>query len=182
MGQALANENGRTDAHRTKMAAEDSLPERLDVWDPFVEGNHDRQASEEQDQDGDDNQPPDRDAQHGIIKVVEGCPSSNVYEASNVEEKIYDGTEHGLLGLPVEETIPSKSGTTTKRGKEVISAEHCTGTDYQKSERDILGNVGLPVDQPVSLTELHEVPEPEPKDGTINNRKQYLIWWMRERG
>ena len=106
------------------MATEDSLSERLDVRDPFVEGNHDWQASEEQDEDGDDDQPPDGDGQHRVIEVVEGCPSSDVHEASDVEEEIDDRTEHGFLGLAVEETVPSKSGTTTKRSKEIISAEH----------------------------------------------------------
>ena len=158
------------------MATEDSFPERLDVRDPLVEGDHDRQAPEEQNEDGDDNQPPDADCQHRVVEVVEGCPSSNVYEASNVKEKIDDGTEHGLLGLSVEETVPSKSGATTERGKEVISAEHCTGADYQESEGNILGDVGLTIDQVFPLTKLHEVSETETKDGTVNYGKDYLIW------
>jgi len=172
----MVNENERTNAHRTKVATEDSLPECCDVRDPFVEGDHDRQAPEEQDENGNDDQPPDGDAQHRVIEVVEGHPSSNVHEARNVEEKIDDGTEHGLLGLSVEETVPSESGTTTKCGKEVISSEHCASTDDQKSEGDILGDVGLTVDQPFDLTKLHEMSETETKDGTINDGKYYLIW------
>jgi len=158
------------------VAAKDSLPESLDVRDPFVKGNHNRQTPEEQDKDGDDNQSPDSDAQNRIIEVVEGCPSSNVHEASNVKEKIDDGTEDGLFGLPVEETVPSKSGATTKCSKKVISAEHRTSTDYQKGEGNVLGNIGLTVDQPSVLAKLHEVSETETEDGTINYRKQDLIW------
>lgn len=177
MGQAAVNEDGRTNAHGAKVATEDGFPERLDVWNPFIEGNHNWQASKEQDKDRDDNQSPDSYAQHRVVEVGEGCPSSNVHKTSNVEEKIDDGTEHGLLGLSVEETIPGKSGTTTKGGEEVISAEHCTSTDYQKSEGNVLGNVGLAVDKPFGLTKLHEVSETEAEDGTIDNRKDYLVWW-----
>ena len=123
------------------MTTEDSFPECLDVRNPFVESNHNWQAPEEQDKDGDDDQSPDSDAQNRIIEIVEGCPSSNVHKTGNVEEKIDDGTEHGLLSLSVEEAIPSESGTTTKCGKEIISSEHGSGTDYQKSEGNVLGDV-----------------------------------------
>jgi len=158
------------------VAAEDGLPECLDVRDPFVEGNHDRQAPEEQDEDGDDDQPPDGDGQDGVIEIGEGCPGSDVHEASNVEEKIDDRTEHGLLGLSIEETVPSESSTTAKRGKEVISAEHCTSTDHQKGEGNVLGNVRLTIDQPLPLAKLHEVSETEAEDRTVNYGEDDLIW------
>jgi len=157
------------------VSAEDGLPERFDIWNPFVEGNHDRQAPEEQDEDRDDNQSPDGDGQHGVIEIGEGCPGSNVHEASNVEEKIDDRTEYGLLGLSVEETVPSKSSTTAEGGKEVISAEHCTSTDDQESEGNVLGNVGLSIDQSFPLAKLHEMSETETEDRTINYGKDDLI-------
>ena len=157
------------------MAAENGLPEGLDIRDPLVEGNHDGQTPEEQDEDGDDDQPPNGDGQHGIIEVVEGCPSSNVHEASNVEEKIDDRTEHGLLGLSVEETVPSESSTAAESGKEVVGAKHCTSADHQKSEGDVLGDVRRTIDQPLPLTKLHEMSETETEDGTVNNREYYLI-------
>ena len=157
------------------MTTENSLPERLDVWDPFVEGNHDGQAPEEQDKDGDDDQPPDGEGQHRVIEVAEGHPSSNVDETSDVEEKIDDGTEDGLLCLSVEETIPSESSTTGKRGQEVISAEHGTGADHQKREGNVLGDIGLTIDQPLPLTKLHEMSETETEEGTVNYREYNLI-------
>lgn len=123
------------------MATEDGFPERLDVRNPFVESNHNRQAPEEQDKDGDDDQSPDSNTQRGVVEVFEGHPSSNVDETGNVEEEIDHGTEHGLFGLPVEETIPGKCGTTTKGGEEIIGAKHRPGTNYQKSEGNVLGNV-----------------------------------------
>ena len=123
------------------MTTEDGFPERFDVRDPFVESNYNRQAPEEQDKDGDDDQSPDSEAQNRIVEIVEGCPSSDVHETSNIEEKIDDGTEHGLLGLSVEETIPGESGTATKSGKEIVGSEHRSSTDYQKGEGNILGDV-----------------------------------------
>ena len=157
------------------MATEDSLPESLDVRDPSVEGNHDRQTPEEQDKDADNDQPPDGDGQHRVIKVVEGRPGSNVHETSDIEEEIDDRTEYGLLCLSVEETIPGEGSTTTKGGEEVVGAEHGTGTNYQQSEGNVLGNVGLTVDQPFPLTKLHEMSEAPTEESTIKNRKYYLI-------
>lgn len=165
-----------TDAHGAEMAAEYGFPERLDVRDPFVEGNDYGETPEEQNKDGDDDQPPDGDGQCRVVEVVEWCPSSNVNEAGNVEEKIDDGTEHGLLCLPVEETIPSKGGTTAEGGEEVVSAEHRSSSDYQKSEGNVLGNVGLAIDQPSALAKLHEMPKTVAEDGTVNDGKQYLDW------
>ena len=141
MRGAEGNGNGRTDAHGTKVTAEDSLPEGLDVRNPLVESHHDRQASEEQDKDRDDDQSPDGDGQDRVVEVGEGRPSSNVDEASDVEEKIDDGTEDGLLGLPVEETIPSKSGAAAEGGKEIVGSEHCPSADDQKREGYILSDV-----------------------------------------
>ena len=158
------------------MATEYSFPQRLDVRDPFVKGDSYGQTPEEQDKERDDEQSPDGDAQDRVIEVVEWCPSSNIYEAGDVKEKIDDGTEHGLLRLSVEETIPSKSGTTTEGSKEVISAEHRSGSDYQKSKGNVLSHVGLTIDQLSALAKLHEMPETEAKDGTVNDRKQYLVW------
>ena len=157
------------------MTAEDGLPERFDIRDPFVEGDHDRQAPEEQDEDGDDDQPPDGDGQHRIIEIGEGCPGSNVHETSNVEEKINDRTEYGLLGLSVEETVPSKGSTTAEGGKEVVSAEHRPSADDQKSEGNVLGNVGLTIDQSFPLAKLHEMSETETEDRTVNYGKYDLI-------
>lgn len=85
----------------TEVTAEDSLPEGRNVRNPLVQSHHDRQASEEQDKDRDDDQSPDGDGEDRVVEVGEGCPSSNVDEASDVEEKIDDGTEDGLLGLSV---------------------------------------------------------------------------------
>ena len=158
------------------MATKYSLPERLDVWNPFVEGDHGGQTPEEQNKDGDDDQSPDSNAQRGGVEIVKGCPGSNVYKTGHVEEKVDNGTEHGFLGLPVEETIPSKSSAATERSKEVISAEHRASADYQKSEGDVLSYVGLTIYEVSSLAELHEVPETVTEDGAINGGKQYLIW------
>lgn len=135
------DEKGRTDTHGTEVATEDGLPEGLNVRNPLIESDDNWQASEEQDEDGDDDQSPDSNAEDRVVEVVEGCPSSNVDETSNVEEKIDDGTEHGLFGLSVEETIPGKCGTTTKGGEEIVSTKHGAGADHQKSEGNILGNV-----------------------------------------
>lgn len=114
------------------------------------------------------------------MEVAEGCPSSNVYKTGNIEEKIDDGTEHGLFCLSVEETIPSKRGTTTESGEEVVSAEHGSCSDYQEGKGNVLGNVGLTIDQPSTLAELHEMPETVTKDGTVDNRKDYLNCWMKK--
>lgn len=139
--EAEANGNGRTDAHRTEVTTEDSLPERLNVRNPLVQSHHDRQAPEEQDKDRDDDQSPDSNGQDRVVEVVEGRPSSNVDEASDVEEKIDDGTEDGLLGLPVEETIPSKSSAAAEGGKEIIGSKHRPSADDQKREGHILSDV-----------------------------------------
>jgi hypothetical protein len=141
VGRTEANGNGRTNAHRSEVAAEDGLPECLDVRNPLVESNHDRQAPEEQDKDSDDDQPPDGDGQDRVVKVLEGRPGSDVDEASDVEEKVDDGTEDGLLGLSVEEAVPSESSTATESGKEIIGSQHCASADHQKSEGDILSDV-----------------------------------------
>jgi hypothetical protein len=154
------------------MTAENGLPERLDVGNPFVEGNHNRQTPKEQDEYGDYNQSPNGDAERRIIEAVEGCPSSDVYEAGDVEEKVDYGTEDGLLGLLVEETIPSKGGTTAERSKEVIDTEHGGSADYQKSEGDILSNGGLAIDQLSALAKFHEMPEAETEDGTVDDGEQ----------
>ena len=132
MRGAEGNGNRRTDAHRTEVTTEDSLPERLNVRNPLVQSCHDRQASEEQDKDRDDDHSPDSDGKDRVVEVGEGCPSSNVDETSDVEGKIDDGTEDGLLGLSVEETIPSKSSAAAEGGKEIIGSEHCPSTDDQR--------------------------------------------------
>ena len=165
-----------TNAHGTEMAAEYGFPERLDIRDPSVEGDDDGQTPEEEDEDGDDNQSPDGDGQDRVVEIVEGCPGSNVYEAGDVEEKIDDGTEHGLFCLSVEETIPSECCATTEGSKEVVSAEHRSGSNYQESEGKVLSNVGLTIDQRPVLAKLHEVAKTETKDGTVNDGKEDLNW------
>lgn len=141
MGRAEANRKGRTDAHGSEVTAEDSLPERLNVRNPLVESHHDRQAPEEQDEDRDDDQSPDSDGQDRVVEVVKGRPSTDVDEASDVEEKIDDRTEDGLLGLSVEETIPSKGSAAAECGKEIICSKHRPSADHQKSEGHVLSDV-----------------------------------------
>lgn len=123
------------------MTTEDSLPERFNVRNPLVESNHDRQAPEEQDKDRDDDQSPDSDGQDRVVEVFKGRPSTDVHEASDIEEKIDDGTKHGLLGLSVEETIPSEGSAAAERGKEIIGSKHRPSADHQKSEGHILSDV-----------------------------------------
>jgi hypothetical protein len=43
-----------------------------------------------------------------------------------------------------------------------------------------LSNVGLTIDQPSALAELHEMPKAETKEGTVDDRENYLDWWIRK--
>lgn len=102
----------------TKPAYESGLTQRLDIWDPLVECQDDRQTTDGEDANGEYDETPDgklvrqlrqkvnprthRDI--SVRKVRERNDSSDVNETSAVEEQIDDVRKECVFGSLVEET------------------------------------------------------------------------------
>lgn len=79
-----------TDADRAEVADEAGFAEGVDVGNPLVQGEHDRQPAEDKDGDGEDDEPPDAKRQVGIVELVERDDGTNVDEGRDVEQEVDD--------------------------------------------------------------------------------------------
>lgn len=75
----------------------------------------------------------------------------------------------------VEEPVPGERGTTGKGCEEVVCAEERTGTDGEHGEGDVLGDVGLTVDEVLAFAETHEVAESYPDEGAEYDTHDDLV-------
>lgn len=142
------------------MTAEDCLPECLHVWNPFVERDHDREPPSKQNANRNYKEPPDTQRKRLVIELFKRHPSTNKDESGDVEEEINDGAEDGLLGLFVEESVPREGSTTSKRGQEIVRAKKGRDANSEHRQRNVLRDVGLPVNEVLPLAEFHKVSEP----------------------
>lgn len=115
-----------------------------------------------------------------VVEVCERDPCAYENERGDVEEEIDDGAEVGFLCLVVEEAVPSECSTTGKCGKEIIRPEKRADTDSEDGKGNVLGNVGMPVDEIFSFAKLHQVAEAEPEQSPDDNPHNYLVCNPRE--
>lgn len=125
LGQG-GDENG-SDSHRTEPTSESGLSERLDVGDPSISGEHEWQASKQEDGNGQEEEPPHGDLgrdmkwsaggklrtrhlTHGcrsVVPIRERNDHPDIDETSTVEQQIDNVGKHAILGGLVEESAAS---------------------------------------------------------------------------
>lgn len=85
-----AIEEGHSTHNRTKPSCEYSFPEGFDVRDPFVDEQHTRESTDEDDADTKYGQAPGHEGDYGIIEVAERYGRADVHENDAVDEQVED--------------------------------------------------------------------------------------------
>lgn len=75
-----------SDSHRPKVTCEHAFAERVDVGDKLVEGEHDRQAPEQNDKKAQYDKTPGGDREFRSGEVIKGNPSTNKDKARAIEQ------------------------------------------------------------------------------------------------
>lgn len=68
------------------MACEESLAESVDVGNPTVEGEHDRETTEEHNRDHEAKEAANREREVGVVELVEGDDGADIDKGNCVEE------------------------------------------------------------------------------------------------
>lgn len=168
------NEHG-ADANRTKVPTENGLAERLNIGYPAVRHHHDGQSAEQQDEDGENDEPPDAQGQFCIPERAERHPRADENERGDIEKGVDNATEHTLLCLFVEKTIPGKDRATEKGREEVVRPEQGAYPNCEYGKGDVLRDVRLPVDEVMALAKLHQVPEAKAQHRADGDPQQNLV-------
>ena len=87
--QTTATRTRLTDTNRSKMAAEKGFPESLHVGYKFVQGYHDRESLEHQDEESGEDKAADTQCQSLVAEAIKGHPCTYVHKGSNVEQQVY---------------------------------------------------------------------------------------------
>lgn len=169
-------EKQHTNPHRPKMPTKQRLPQILHIRYPPIQSNHRRQPPKHQHQNRNHNQSPHAQPHLRILELIKRHPRPHKNERRDIEQQINNARKHRFFGLPIEEPVPGECRAAGESGEEVVRAEEGAYADGEHGERDVLGDVGVPIDEVEAFAEFHEVSEGEAEERAHDDSEGDLVY------
>lgn len=118
-GARLHGQEHGAHAHGTKVACEDGLAPGPDLGHEALERDHEGQAAEQQDQDGDGQKTPGAQLAKADV-LVPGDDGAKVYKHGRVEQQVNDAGQLHLVRLFMEPAVPAECGACSKGDEKVV--------------------------------------------------------------